>query len=287
MKGLSIALRVLAILGAAAAVAAWVMTKGKVEEAEQKFAQSQGQVQSAQSQVSELEGQITTARGEANRLSEELADTKARVTFHQKESIEQKREVSKLESAQKELQAKFKELQAANDQLKRELIDRDTNRPTTATADSGRVQELEDKIATLQTELANANDKLSAANMRARAASGSDTASTVMPTGFPSSSTTTTAASGSTAPAPAATVAQLNAKSASILRSDHERGILIISRGQVDGLQKQMEFNVAKGLEKTVRVKVGSVAPTYSVAYVLPGEDPSHLQEGDQVSINR
>jgi len=274
MKGLSIALRIIAILGAIAAVVAWVMTKGKVEEAETKIAQLETRAGNLTTQVDELDSQLTAARGEKNQISEQLADSRARINALQKENLERQRAESKLRTETRELEQKYAELESANDQLKREILDVQTNRPQEAAVDPAKLQELEDQLAAVREELENTKDKLSAANLRAQAASG----------GAPSGGT---GASGGQADGAAPTIAQLNAQSASILRSDPEKGILIISRGQVDGLQRQMEFNVAKGLEKTVRVKVGTVAPTYAVAYVLPGQDPSHLQEGDQISINK
>jgi len=272
MKGLSIALRVIAILGAAAAIAAWAMTKGKVEEAERKITTLENRASALSSDIADLESQLVSAQGQRNAVSEELADAKARVNALQKENLQIQREVSRSKTDKEELTQRLAESQQTVDELRREILDVRTNRPTTPTADTGLVNELEDKIAALENELANATDKLAAANLRARSGpqepSGDGTTRPAVPGARP-------------------TIAQLNAKSASILRSDPERGILIISRGQVDGLQRQMELNVAKGLERTVRVKVGTVAPTYSVAYVLPGQDPSHLQEGDQVNINQ
>ncbi|MEM9227353.1 MAG: hypothetical protein AAGA45_05240, partial [Verrucomicrobiota bacterium] len=73
-----------------------------------------------------------------------------------------------------------------------------------------------------------------------------------------------------------------------ILKADHDNGLLIISRGQKGGLQKQMEFGLVKGLEKPIRVKVSRVENDYAVAHISPGMNHAvDYQEGDEVRVTQ
>ncbi|MEO0795685.1 MAG: hypothetical protein AAFX93_11000 [Verrucomicrobiota bacterium] len=276
MKGLSIALRILAILGAIAAVVAWLLTNGKVEEITAQKNSETNRANVSASQVETLESDILSIRSENTQLSSDNADLDSRVKTLQSGASRDKREISNIRKDMKSLQAEYNELTSDYDDLKKEVqITANSRDGATSMVDSAQIQEYEDRIQALNDELDGVKDKLVVAERRALNATGG----LIAPAGD-------TTGGGSAAPGSVPQVA-VPTKTASILRSDLDRGILIISRGQVDGLQKQMEFSVAKGLSRKVRVKVGSVAPTYSVAYVLPGEDPSHLQEGDEVKITQ
>jgi len=72
---------------------------------------------------------------------------------------------------------------------------------------------------------------------------------------------------------------------ASILKSDPDNGIIIISRGQKGGLQREMEFSIAKGFSAPVRVKVRKVTPDISVAHILPGSKKVSFEEGDEITL--
>lgn len=264
MKGLSIALRILAIIGAAAAAYGWYATKGKVQEAEQKTDAVRAQVSEVESQLGDKDNEITGLRGNVRELENQLADEKNRSTNFRTQYSQAQREISNMREDTDEVKKEYSDLERRHDQLKRELIELNTSRPTTATVDTAQLTEYEDRIAGLQSELRDTKDKLTALQLRAGANATADTNEDGTPA-----------------------MAQVDEQKASILRSDPGKGIIVISRGQVDGLQRQMEFNIAKGLSRPVRVKVGTVAPTYSVAYIMPGQDPSHLQAGDEVSLSQ
>ncbi|GHB95546.1 hypothetical protein [Cerasicoccus arenae] len=269
MKGLSIALRVIAILGAAAAALFWYQTKGKVQAANDQIAELQTQKANVESQVEDLTNAKTSILGKANEFERQLADANSKISFTSNELSKYKRDIGRTEKDKEELQAKYDSLNQDFDQLKSDVANIKTV-DAGAKVDPALLAEKEEQVTQLQTQLSDLKDKLAVAVLRTQGAASGEVG-----------------VNGSSATGGPVTLKAVKEQDASILRTDPDKGIVIISRGQVDGLQRQMEFNVAKGLERKVRVKVGTVAPTYSVAYILPGQEASRLQEGDSVKITQ
>ncbi|WP_309400900.1 hypothetical protein [Cerasicoccus maritimus] len=267
MKGLSIALRVLAILGAVAAAFFWYQTNGVVKSAQDETKAVRAELQAAESRATDHENEKIKYKGMAGELDTKLADANSKINFSSNELNKIKRDLGRQKNEYEELDKQYKDLDAQYVQLKKEIINVAT--PETSTVDVGLVKDLEGQIATLETQIGEQKDKIDALTFQLKSAANA------VPTG----DGVVSAGSGVLAP--------VKEQEASILRTDDAKGLLIISRGEVDGMQKQMEFNVAKGLGRKLRVKVGTVAPTYSVAYILPGQEPSRLQEGDAVQITQ
>ncbi|WP_269540824.1 hypothetical protein [Cerasicoccus fimbriatus] len=268
MKGLSIALRIIAILGAAAAAFFWYSTNGKVKAANEEIAAIEQQKKAAESQIQDLEAEKMKFQGMANDLDQKLADANSKINFSSNELNKLRRDINRQKDDYQDLEKRYSTLDTAHEQLKVEISN--VQKPDTASVDPAIIKDLETQIETLQSQVGDYKDKIDALNYQIK-----NTASAI-PSG-----------DGSPVTLAGGPVGPVKEQDASILRTDMDRGILIISRGQVDGMQKEMQFDVAKGFGKKVRVKVGTVAPTYSVAYVLPGQDPSHLQEGDPVNITQ
>lgn len=269
MKGLSIALRVIAILGAAAAAFFWVQTKGKVQEAEAKVTQLTSQKSALQSDLDGVTAEKSLLEGQINSKNLEIDEAKSKVKYANDQLTRIKSDVQRAQKEQQDVQAQLDEKVAEFNKLRTQYLELIENRPPEAPAtiaDPANMNEKTEEINKLIAQNKELEDKVADLQFKLEAFLKNAPANT-----------TETAADG----APRFTGTQ----EASILRTDPSKGILIISRGQVDGLQKQMQFNVVKGLERKVSVKVGTVAPTYSVAYILPGEDPSHLQQGDSIKI--
>lgn len=270
MKGLSIALRVIAILGAAAAAFFWYQTKGVVQQKEKEIAQLTDQKE----QVSDLNKQITAEKdslqGQINSKDLEVSEAKSQVRFANEQVGKLKRDLGKIENDLSEKVAELADVNSQFTKLREEVIKRDSIVPTQPNSDPDQLKQYQADIDRLEEEKIQLKDRIALLENQIKTTTGG-----VGVAGDP------------TAPAGPNQIAAVKEQDASILRTDMERGILIISRGQADGLQQQMQFDIAKGLGKKVRVKVGTVTPTYSVAYVLPGEDPSYLQQGDSVRITQ
>ncbi|WP_309383453.1 hypothetical protein [Cerasicoccus frondis] len=269
MKGLSIALRVIAILGAVAAAFFWYQTNGVVKAANDETVAVKQQLTAAESRAEDLENEKMKFQGMANELDQKLADANSKINFSSNELNKIKRDLGRQKNEYDDLEKKYSSLDAAHEQLKVDVAS--VAKPDAPTVDAGIVSDLETQIETLQAQNGDLKDKIDALNYQIQ--------STANNLASAEGSATVSTSGGVVGP--------VKEQDASILRTDEGKGLLIISRGEVDGLQKQMEFNVAKGLGRKMRVKVGTVAPTYSVAYILPGQDPVRLQEGDPIKITQ
>ena len=298
MKMVSILLRVIAILGACAAVAGWVLTQGKVTEANEKLAQKDQQVQAAQQQASEAQGQLEGLQSQIRSLDSDLGAIKDREAKARSQLSKSSRDLTGLQGDLDKAQKEVADLKSKNESLKRELIDQRTKVPgadATAVADyQAQIEKLEAQIQTLNTQLTEANQKVQAAasavptsvpTARVDPSYGSSTYTPAV-----NSAAATTAEGVAQAPAPTPMSGQQIVTGAvaetSILKVDHANGIVIISRPQQGGLERQMEFGIVKGLEKPVRLKATKVEPTYIITNIIPGDNNARVyKEGDKVSI--
>lgn len=267
MKAISLLLRVLAILGAIVAIVGWVLTKGKVQEANQEITKITAQAKTARDEANDSEQKFKAADSRAKALESDLSDAKARATSARSQLAEAQRDISSLRSDNTQKDSEIKAMEAQNTKLKEEIISMRTEVPD---VDPAKLAEYEEKIAALNTEIDRLKDELST-SPKAAAIPG------------------TVAANGTIETAAAPTVVPRLAASAdntaTVLKADNKSGLVIIDRGQKSGLQEQMEFGIAKGYSKPVRVKVAKVAPDYSLANILPGSDGAKFAEGDEIKL--
>ncbi len=281
MKIVSIILRVLAILGAAAAVAGYVLTQNKVNELNEQLAQEQSKATAAQQQATSAQDELSNAKSKVSGLSSDLGAVQERETKARNEFNQAQREIKSLQSDLKDIKSKVADLEQRNNTLKRELLDQRTSVPTDNSAEisqyQAKIEALNKQVMQLKTDLDAATARTSGSTAAAAGTAATGTAgasSTVAPSGTPD--------------APATTVVSSAAKgqSATILKADHDNGILIISRGQQGGLQRQMEFGIVKGVEKPIRLTVTRVEPDFAIAHIAPGTSHAKIyKEGDTIQI--
>lgn len=273
MKSISLLLRVLAIVGAIVAVVGWVATQDKVKDANADLTKAKSQAKAAQVEAADFDKKFQAAQSKAGSLESDLADAKSRVQSGRAELSVSKRETTAARAELKESKAELKSLEAQNTKLKEEIIAARTEVPD---VDPEQIKAYEEKIATLGEEVDNLKDRL------ARSSTGSS--NVIAATDGVSATTGTGGAAASDASATPVLRLSSSGQTASVLKADVDNGLIVISRGQKQGLQKEMEFGIAKGFSAPVRVKVARTAPDYSVAYILPGGDPS-FAAGDEVTL--
>jgi predicted nucleic acid-binding Zn-ribbon protein len=299
MKMVSILLRVIAILGACAAVAGWVLTQGKLTQADEKLAQKDQQVQAAQQQASEAQGQLEGLQSQIRSLDSDLGAIKDREAKARSQLSKASRDLTGVQADLDKAQKEVNDLKGKNESLKRELIDQRTKVPgatdATAVADyQAQIDKLQAQVQTLNTQLTEANQKVQSAASAAPAqvptarVDPSYGSSTYTPAVNAAAATTAEGVAQAPAPTPMSGEQIVTGAVAetSILKVDHANGIIIISRPQQGGLERQMEFGIVKGLEKPVRLKATKVEPTYIITNIVPGDNNARIyKEGDKVSI--
>ena len=271
MKSISLLLRVLAIVGAIVAAVGWFATDGKVKQANDEISNLESQLKQAQNTAAEFEKKHSDVSSRVAGLQSDLTEFKSRATSARSQLVQAQRDTTAVRDELRASQAEVKDLEEKNENLRREITDA---RIKVAEVDPEKIKQYEEKIAQLGEEVDTLKDKL------AIAARGSSTQ--IVPT-----SSDATAADGSAAATPAV-VPRLakSGETASVLKADVDNGLIIISRGQKQGLQQAMEFGIAKDYSVPVRVKVARTTPDFSVAYILPGKGGNPIFEaGDKITL--
>lgn len=266
MKAVSLLLRILAIAGAIVAAIGWFAINGKLKEANDTIARTQAGLNAAKQEASDAEQRFQAADARGKSLDAELADQRSRATSARTQLAEANRNITTLREEIRQGQSQIQSLEGQNTNLKEELISMRTAVPT---VDTESVAEYEERIKTLTQQVATLRDEVATATARGAAAPTGTAAIGTTPSGAPRS--LRLASTGDTA---------------SVLKADIPNGMIIISRGQKQGLQEQMEFGIAKGFSAPMRVKLTRVEPEYSLAYILPGDTARlNLTEGDEVTL--
>ncbi|MBC2594307.1 hypothetical protein H5P28_08535 [Ruficoccus amylovorans] len=296
MKMVSILLRLIAILGACAAVAGWVLTQGKVDEANAKLADKDKLVADAQAQATDARNQLETLQGKIKGLDSDLGASKDRESKALSQYATANRNLTSLQNELQKAKSDLASLKSDNDKLKRELIGQRTSAPDSSTnvaAYESKISALEAQVKTLTSQLADAQAQAQAAasavtSSAATAASTTPAKTTARVDPTYGSSTYTPAVSNSeagtaTESAPSEPVVT---STATVLKMDTSSGIVIISQPSQGNVSSQTEFGIVKGFEKPLRLKASRVEGAYIITNIVPGQNSARVyKEGDTISI--
>lgn len=281
----SLIIRVIAIIAAAAAIAGWFLTNGKVAELQDTVAKAQEQKQQAESRANDLESEINLYDAKIKAKDSELADSKGRATKLNSQLVQARREISNLQEKVTKGESEKEELENKNTALRREILEKSVELPSGASEEE--VEAFKTEIASLEGQVSSLREKLRTAEDRllnAAPSSGSQAATTTASTGSGSSNrlnsiTAKKRPTGILAPVE-------KGDTAAILKIDHRNSLVVVSLGQNRGYANNMEFSILKDYNRPVRVRIKDAKPSFSIASILPGKgNPRSLQEGDTVNV--
>lgn len=315
MKSVSLILRIVAILGAIAALAGYFMVKGKVAESKAELETKNNTITQLESDINSLGASKTAVENRISGMESELqlarqTTSEAQSRFSEARSIQRKAE-AQLDATEK----RVAQLQSDNQALRQELITKTVTAPSDgATAEE--VEAMESRISELEAQLEDATqsrDRLErrVASLQSQAtgvASATTTpgdaitidgdgptatnrggpvtiASTVEEVSAPAD-TTPERPSGLSTRVPSIDSFTSSGMSATILKTSDRDGLLIINRGTSSGIASGQIFALAEGSNEPIVVRTSRVLLNYSVLSILPNqENTDSLDEGDEVVI--
>ncbi len=271
MKAVSIILRILAILGAIAAVAGVLMVQNKVANITKEKEAAEQTVQSLRQEVGNHEDILSGLRSQLTARDSDLASARSEITRVRSQLVTAQRDASNSERELREARTRITDLDSQVRSMRQELVDANVQ---VAQGDPQRLREQEDKIAELQQEVDSLKDQLAVAMRTA----------TTQPAvaGTPTSDIGTAA---TTAAAPTLASVERGTKT-SVIRVDHKNGLIILGLGTESGIQANSEFEIVKGFERPIRLHVQSTQPNFLIANILPGDgNPRAFSAGDEVQL--
>lgn len=254
MKSFTLVLCVLALLGAAASTALFLVignTKAALHQ----------ELNASQARATGLETQLTDARTEGERLQKRLAaidadlgDTKSRLSATELRAIQLSRDLNQTRTLLATKEETERQLNQDIAALKRELVQSRLAASAAASPEEvagyrQTIAQLTDKVSTLETTLRHATSVASLAS--------------------PSSATVTAARSRA---APVVSVGPQNA-------------FVVLAYGASHGARSQQELQVLRGTQPVATVHISDVRENYSIAQVVPSSLSGALQKGDVASI--
>jgi|GEM_PF-4497491 len=278
----SIILRVIAIVASVVAIYGWVATRGKIDSLEQEIAKAETNLNTSDTQTVELELEVHMLNNKVASVRSELADAETRTQKLKTQASQRTIEIKNLKETILLAQTDNEKLDEQNKRLRQE-IGNTLNFTSDASAEELEtlrltINSLEAKVEILQQKNRETEDQMRDALAKAENTANSQTRGSNVFSGSNIFGLTSTL--GITAPV-------ADGQTASILRIDHDNGLVILNLGSDSGYSKDMEMSILKGFEKAVRIRIQSANDGFSIANVLPGSSASVLAAGDTVEITQ
>lgn len=275
MKSLSIILRIVAILAAAAAVALFFMSKGKLAEKQVALEQAQAATQATQAELETANSKITTIATQLSTERKALADTKGKLESIRSEMYTAKQEVTRTQQQLKETKNTISELEDAATRLRTDLVK--TEESLASASKEAELAQLNERIE----ELVKSNDTLKQDLIAAESLQKSYSARKPA-----ESSTSTGGYKSSFSPNNAAAVQPASIGAATTIASiSSENGIIILNSTPELALTAGSQITLIQGLKALGKVQVVKVTEELVIANILPGTKLSKLSAGDTVKI--
>ncbi|MFQ3240337.1 MAG: putative nucleic acid-binding Zn-ribbon protein [Lentimonas sp.] len=280
MKSLSLILRIVTIVAAAAAVALFLMSKGKLAEKQTALENAQAATQTVQTELGTANNQITAAQTQLSTERKSLADTKDKLEATRSEMYIAQQEVTRTRQQLKEIKSTITELEDAASHLRSNLVK--TEETLASASKEAELSQLTERIE----ELAKANDTLKQDLMAAESQSRNTSSRK-------DSSAAAAAAAAARSQiagfkpnmAPAAQPASIGTETtvASISTTD---GIIVLNSTPELGFTAGSEITLIQDLTALGKVKITKVTEQLAIANILPGTKLK-LVAGDSVKILR
>lgn len=269
--------RVLAIVGAGAALFFYLETQGIVKEArDAKDAEAQAHTQT-KAKLSETEQKLSMTEGRLQGKEQELSTEKGRVSEVTRQLAAARRESAEHEKEKNELDQKTRELTQKVSQLNKELIEERTKVPD---IDPREFENAKKRVAELEKKIKEVTSDLEAAQAAAQKASAAPTLATTLSPSAPSGEKSSEGAPAK-APVPSGGI------QAKVLANRPQMGLIVIDAGSDKGVKEGVTLTLTKDGRLMARVRVTRVLDNQCVGSLIPGEGiPYMLRDNDSVSVS-
>ncbi len=260
MKTLTLALSVLALLGALASAGLYVVIGNTKAELQRSLTASEARATRLSTELAEASEHGESLQRQLNALDADLGDTKSKLTAAEARAVQISRELNQTRTQLTARQEAEQTLTSALTASKRELVQArlaaaQSVSPQEANGLREMIDKLESNVATLQNQL---NTRISNAN------------------------------NGSPAPvnaAPAASFSADRSMNARVVTVGPKSAFVILNYGSTNGATLSQELLVRRGADPMARVQISDVRENYSVAQVLPESLQGSLQKGDAAML--
>ncbi|MFQ3224045.1 MAG: putative nucleic acid-binding Zn-ribbon protein [Lentimonas sp.] len=279
MKSLSLILRIVTIVAAAAAVALFLMSKGKLAEKQTALENAQAATQTVQTELGTANNQITAAQTQLSTERKSLADTKDKLEATRSEMYIAQQEVTRTRQQLKEIKSTITELEDAASHLRSNLVK--TEETLASASKEAELSQLTERIE----ELAKANDTLKQDLMAAESQSRNTSSRKDSSAAAAAAAARSQIAGFKPNMAPAAQPASIGTETtvASISTTD---GIIVLNSTPELGFTAGSEITLIQDLTALGKVKITKVTEQLAIANILPGTKLK-LVAGDSVKILR
>lgn len=273
MKILSLILRIVAILAAAAATYFYFDGKGKLADKHEKLTNTQAELSSTQNELSETSDKLKTTENQLKRESETLTKTKRTLETTQSELFASQQSASRNETALTSLRSQFAELQNTERELRADKVDLErqlaaASKEAEINQLNARIASLEERNAELEVELESAKVIVDAVNSKKNQAGPS----------IGGINTQLTSVDGQ----PVQRI-KLETTVNSISTAD---GLIVLNSTPELGLAEGQTIILVQDLKSVGKVQIQSVTDIYAVANILPGTmKGTQLSSGSTVQL--
>jgi predicted nucleic acid-binding Zn-ribbon protein len=275
MKRLSLILRIVAILAAAAAAFLFFTSKGKLAEKQTALETSKAATKATKSELATANGQISTLKKKLSTESKALATTKTKLESTREEMYTAQQQVSSTKQQVELSQNTIQDLQAATSELREKLIQAQksqdlvaANRESEFAEMNERIRELGEANEALKLELA-AAEAVKNSKKQTKGAFGRGLADSGEQTGAFSSKESSTSAGTST------TIA-------SISRKD---GIILLNTTAELGLTTGPLIILSRDSKALAKIEIVEVSEKFALANILPGTSAHGFSAGTTVKL--
>ncbi len=265
MKILSYLLPGGAILAGFAAIAAWFLTNGKLDQKQSELDALNNRLTSTQADLGDARDQLASLQSDLQVTRQDLAASKQQVTRFQDDYYRATQEVTQLQNALKSEQAAVEKLVSDNDRLRREIL-AVKSAPPPDIDNSEVVRGYKQKIAEMEQEIRDLQGNLSNTPMT--------TASRI---NLP--------ASGGSQPLPASGAGSITANVAAVRP---EQGIVVLDRGFRDGVQRNQEYALLHNGNRLGKIRVTALTDSGAVGLFISSTDrDQRINVGDPVVLDQ
>jgi chromosome segregation ATPase len=273
MKRLSLILRIVAILAAAAAAFLFFTSKGKLAEKQTALETSKAATKATKSELATANGQISTLKKKLSTESKALATTKTKLESTREQMYTAEQQVSSTKQQVELSQNTIQELEAATSELREKLLQAQkdlvaANRESEFAEMNERIRELGEANEALKLELA-AAEAVKNSKKETKGAFGRGLADSGEQTGAFSSKESSTSGATST------TIA-------SISRKD---GIILLNTTAELGLTTGPLIILSRDSKALAKIEIVEVSEKFALANILPGTSAHGFSAGTTVKL--
>ena len=278
MKRLSLILRIVAILAAAAAVFLYVTSKGKLTEKQTALVKAKAATKETKSKLVTVNSKLSSAETKLSAERKSLANNKAKLESVRSEMYAAQQDATGTKQQLEEANNAIADLETTASGLRENLVK--SEKALIAANRDSEFAELNDRIE----EMAAANESL---ELKLEAA---EKMSKSRQTTSPSSSGQTGAggyhSSFSPNTTPAVQPASVGAETtiASISGKD---GIIVLNATAELGLSAGAQITLVRDFKALAKIQIIEVTETFAVAHLLPGASARSLSVGSTVKLLR